>query len=262
MSKEVLTSSERYVRKTNRIILIVGITSFIIFLFGLLLLFSSGNEVEDPQEIVIADDAEVFDDIEQNKLMDEAIEFDDVEEIDDPITTTPNPVNMGQVVLGTNAENVLTIGTNGRGSLRIISVKLAEPPFDGFTYVDNCTSAELRGNQTCNITMKWAPVVSGNVQNNFIISWHETTVSSANAKAQKVPVEGKAITQDECNYCDTATPQGSPVGGERYVRDADGNIIGKVLADGSVVDLKGNFGIIPYLDKRKLVKTILLPQLE
>lgn len=30
----------------------------------------------------------------------------------------------------------------------------------------------------------------------------------------------------------------------------------------SKVDLKGNFGIIPYLDKRKLVKTILLPQLE
>ena len=199
MSKEVLTSSERYVRKTNRIILIVGVTSFVIFLFGLLLLFSSGNEIEEPNEIVIADDAEVFDDVETNKLISDSIEFDDVEDAEDPITTTPNPINMGQVVLGTKAENVLTIGTNGRGSIRIVSVKLAEPPFDGFTYIDNCTSAELRGNQTCNITMNWAPVVSGNVQNNFIVSWHETTLSAVNAKAQKVPVEGKAITKDECN---------------------------------------------------------------
>ena len=56
MSKEVLTSSERYVRKTNRIILIVGITSFVVFLFGLLLLVSSGGETVEQQEVVFTDD--------------------------------------------------------------------------------------------------------------------------------------------------------------------------------------------------------------
>ena len=35
MSKEVLTHSESYIKKTNRIILAVGITSFVIFLLGL-----------------------------------------------------------------------------------------------------------------------------------------------------------------------------------------------------------------------------------
>ena len=45
MSKEVLTHSDRYVRKTNRIILIVGIISMLVFLFGLALMTS-----EEPQE--------------------------------------------------------------------------------------------------------------------------------------------------------------------------------------------------------------------
>ena len=56
MSKEVLTHSERYVRKTNRIILIVGITSFVVFLFGLLLLFSSGTPTTEYEEPVFNED--------------------------------------------------------------------------------------------------------------------------------------------------------------------------------------------------------------
>ena len=240
MSKEVLTSSERYVRKTNRIILIVGITSFVVFLFGLLLLFSSGSEQQEQQEFVFTEDEDALGMTETNDLMSETIEFEDVDDTELPITTTPNPIDMGQVVLGTEAKNVLTIGTNGRKSIRVVSVKLAEPPFDGFTYQDSCTSAELRGNQTCNITMKWAPVVSGNVQNNFIVSWHETNVSAANAKAQKIPVEGKAVEKEDCNYCDTASGGITGSLGTKVVRDANGNIIGRVLEDGTVVDENGN----------------------
>ena len=109
MSKEVLTSSERYVRKTNRIILIVGITSFVVFLFGLLLLFSSGSEVQEQQEFVFTEDEDALGVEDNNALMSDVIEFDDVEDVEIPITTTPDPINMGQVVLGTEAKNVLTI---------------------------------------------------------------------------------------------------------------------------------------------------------
>lgn len=42
MSKEVLTHSESYVKKTNRIILVVGLTSFVIFVIGVMLLMQSG----------------------------------------------------------------------------------------------------------------------------------------------------------------------------------------------------------------------------
>ena len=208
MSKEPLqlTHSERYVRKTNRIILIIGIVSFVAFLFGLILLFSSRAPQDDYQEPVFtADDDVLSEELDTNNLLSNEIEFDTIDSSELPITTTPNPINMGQVVLGTEAKNVLTIGTNGKSAIHIVSVKLAEPPFDGFVFQDNCTSAELRGNQTCNIVMSWSPVIAGNVQNNFIVSWHEANLSAQNAKAQKIPVDGNAITKEECNFCDVGS---------------------------------------------------------
>ena len=196
MSKEVLTHSERYVRKTNRVILIIGITSFVVFVLGLLLLLSSGSTESEYQEPEFYEDDNVINPGDDINPLTEGIEFETLGDQEVPITTTPNPIEMGQVVLGTEAENVLTIGTNGRATIKIVSVRLAEPPFDGFVHEDHCSGAELRGNQTCNVTMTWTPVVSGNVQNNFIVSWHEANVSAQNAKAQKIPVEGKAIKKE------------------------------------------------------------------
>ena len=278
MSKEQLqlTHSERYVRKTNRIILIIGIVSFVAFLFGLILLFSSKGPSDDYQEPVFTADDDVLDEELDNAsgLLSSDIEFDTVETQELPITTTPNPVNMGQVVLGTEAKNVLTIGTNGKTSIRIVSVKLAEPPFDGFVYQDNCTSVELRGNQTCNVVMSWAPVVAGNVQNNFIVSWHETNLSAQNAKAQKVPVEGNAITKEDCNFCEQVPsnvlgsvdetnankrqiaygPDGREIGyidAEGYVYNDAGQVIGRVNSDGLIIDSNGN--IIGVSGNKKLI---------
>ena len=53
--------------------------------------------------------------------------------------------------------------------------------------------------------MRWAPVVAGNVQNNFIVSWHEANVGSQSAKAQKIPVDGNAVTKEDCNFCENAS---------------------------------------------------------
>ena len=278
MSKEVLTHSESYVKKTNRIILAVGITSFIIFIFGVVLLIKSNKVVDDYEEPVFTDNDDALN-IGNTSPLTDNLEFGIVDDGEVPITMTPDPVSMGQVVLGTEAKNVLTIGTNGKTAIKIDDVELAEPPFDGFTYEDNCTDEELRGEQTCNITMNWIPVIHGNVQNNFIISWHEANLTRSNAKSAKVPVEGSAIRKEDCNFCETALPQGAASATEQakaeiaakqvrnavgpngevigtidedgYVRDADGNIIGRMNANGLVVDDNGN--VIGVGDNRKLV---------
>ena len=278
MSKEVLTHSESYVKKTNRIILAVGITSFIIFIFGGVLLIKSNKVVDDYEEPVFTDNDDALN-IGNTSPLTDNLEFGIVDDGEVPITMTPDPVSMGQVVLGTEAKNVLTIGTNGKTAIKIDDVELAEPPFDGFTYEDNCTDEELRGEQTCNITMNWIPVIHGNVQNNFIISWHEANLTRSNAKSAKVPVEGSAIRKEDCNFCETALPQGAASATEQakaeiaakqvrnavgpngevigtidedgYVRDADGNIIGRMNANGLVVDDNGN--VIGVGDNRKLV---------
>ena len=274
MPTEPLTHSEHYVRKTNRIILIVGLVSFVVFVFGLILLFSSKNGGEEYQEPVFTADDDVFGEQSNNaSFMNDDIEFGEAQEQEKPITTTPDPISMGQVVLGTEAKNVLTIGTNGKAPIRVVSVKLAEPPFDGFTFQDDCTSAELRGNQTCNVVMSWAPVIAGNVQNNFIISWHELNLSAQNAKAEKVPVEGTAITKEDCNFCDASTTgfiagdasdvhkrqvaygsDGSVIGyvdEDGFVHSQSGEIIGRMNNDGLIIDDEGN--IIGVAGNKKLI---------
>ena len=70
MSKEVLTHSESYVKKTNRIILAVGITSFIIFIFGVVLLIKSNKVVDDYEEPVVIDEDELDEEV-LREMMDE-----------------------------------------------------------------------------------------------------------------------------------------------------------------------------------------------
>ena len=209
MSKEPLTHSEKYVKKTNTIILLIGLCSLCIFIFGLVLLIKSerNNSLDQYEDPVFTDNADVFGSM-QNTIKDQSIEFSTIDgEI--PLTTTPDPVVMGEVVLGTEAKNVLTLGTNGKASVKIVSVELADPPAAGFTFVNNCSAVTLTGDETCHITMSWSPVVAGNVQNNFIVSWHELNLGKDSIKAAKVPVTGTAVTKEECNYCETATKEGA-----------------------------------------------------
>ncbi|MBR2137614.1 MAG: DUF3659 domain-containing protein [Alphaproteobacteria bacterium] len=274
MAKEVLTHSERYVRKTNRIILIIGIITLFVFLFGILLLGADSEEVEDQYvpDSGIQEETNIAG--EQTVDNNPEIEFDEAPDVERPITMAPNPVNMGQVVLGNEASNVITIGTNGKSAIKILSVDLEDAPFEGFSYETNCKDKELRGKTTCMITMKWLPTVAANVQNNFKIVWHETNVTGANAKHDEVSVFGSSVHKEDCNFCDTGVngnaganvitpdqnvryavgPDGKIIGvidEDGIVRDANGNEIGRVDSDGMVLDKDGN--IIGVASTNKLI---------
>ena len=271
MSKEPLTQSEKYVKKTNNIILMIGLSSLLIFIFGLILLISSGEEDNVYEEPVFTDNADVFGSATA-PTTGQGLEFSTIE-TEEPITTTPNPISMGEVVLGTDAKNVLTIGTNGKASIKIVSVELADPPASGFTYMDRCENTVLSNDQTCHITMTWVPVVAGNVQNNFIVSWHETNLGAESIKAAKVPVTGTAVTKEDCNFCENQNteaniksddaskdvryaigPDGKVIGTideDGYVKDAGKNIIGRVGTDGLIVDKDGN--VLGVAENRKAV---------
>ncbi len=248
MSKEPLTHSDRYVRKTNRIILIVGIITLFLFLFGLLLLTSEAPEEASHTVFEDTIDAETNLGMTGNTSAEVEIDFEDAEQMERPITLTPNPINMGKVVLGNEATNVLTIGTNGKVAIRIVKVEPEDAISNGFSYVSNCDDKELRGKITCMVTMKWLPTMPANFQNNFKITWHETNVSERNAKHDEVPVYGSAVTQEDCNYCDTPGTGGTTAGigavktegHARYAVGPDGNIIGVIGEDGTVYDFNGN----------------------
>ena len=174
MSKEPLTHSDRYIRKSNRIILIIGIVFLFLFLFGLMLIDAGGEEEQEQEDVGIDSIQAETDFGVENKTNNEAeIEFDDAEEVEKPITLTPNPVEIGQVILGENrepAKNVLTIGTNGKSAIKIVSVELEDAPAEGFSIdVKDCEGKELRGKITCMVTTSWLPTMVANMQNNIKI---------------------------------------------------------------------------------------------
>ena len=274
MSKGPLTRADKYVKKTDKIFLFIGIISLLLFIF-VFMLATSGTEEE--KEVTMIENegisAETKIDAVNQEIPNE-VEFDNPEEEDRPITLSPLELNMGQIVLGNEATNVLTIGTNGKREIRILSVELEDAPFEGFSYdASNCQNKELRGKLTCMVTTRWEPTVAANVQSNFKIIWHETNVSAQNAKHDEVTVRGSAVTKENCNYCDTTGsgesaedvgveggvrqavgPDGRIIGitgNDGIVRDSNNREIGRVNADGMIVDAEGN--IIGVASNSKLL---------
>ena len=242
MSNDRLTSSERYVKKTNTIILIIGLSSLLVFIFGLILLVSSDENVDIYNEPVFDTNDDIFAAAPtKEEVAIQDIEFSTVED-ETPITMTPDPIIIGEVSLGTEAKNVLTLGTNGKYTIKISSVELAEPPAAGFVFNDKCSNMTLTGKETCHITMSWTPVVAGNVQNNFIISWHEINLGQENTKSAKVSVKGTAVDKD-CGYCETTPIEEGVKKNGKFLQAGvgpDGKKIGNVDKDGIVTDDNGN----------------------
>ena len=100
---EALTHSEAYVKKTNHIIMMVGIISLVIFVLGLMLLLQDEEEEEQYSAPVFTSNDDALD-FKSEEPTQESIEFENVEQGEIPITITPDPIEMGQVVLGTEAK--------------------------------------------------------------------------------------------------------------------------------------------------------------
>ncbi len=227
MKKEDLTHSEEYVQKTNRVILIIGLVSLLLFAFGVFLLSTSVDSVPEEEFVMEGSDSGLG--AFTPEIVKDNIEFNDITDIGDAITMDPNPVPMGKVVLGTKAINVLTIGTNGRAAISIKSVELADPPATGFVFKDFCSGQSLSGEKTCDISMSWNPEEAGNVQNNFIVSWYETNVGKKTLKSAKIPVIGNAITKEEAAaLVDKKNVTKKTSYAKRYAYGPNGEIIGEI----------------------------------
>ena len=219
----------------------------LVFLFGLALMTS--DDTADQQQTYEIDDgieAETNLQVGDEGSLESEIQFDDAEEIERPITLTPNPINMGQVVIGTEATNVLTIGTNSKSAIKIISVDLEDVAAEGFTFENMCNGQELRGRGTCMVTMHWLPTMSYNFQNNFKIVWRETNVADKDAKHDEVAVYGNAVTKEECSFCDAGSSLSGKSAGSpdkknmRLAVGPDGKVIGYIDENGIVYDENGN----------------------
>ncbi len=198
----VLSSSEQYVKKSNRRLLILGIVALLAFLFGLLML-TAGNDDVKPEETPII-----------NTTQDELLKttgtgFDFAADPAGAVSLSAYPQNvvLADVVLGGAAEAIVTL-TAKSAPVRIEAIELAENQTDGFI-IDNgtCVVGEaLPVDGTCNLKVLWTPVSIRSYSNYLNIRWRLDDATVYPPPAQQtliVNITGQSTDSKDCVICET-----------------------------------------------------------
>ena len=200
MKKELLSASDRYLKKTNRIVLIVGLVMALAFLIGLLSLIDLGGRgVEDTDPDLTAT-VDPFAALNTGNNAPIALPTAPAEG-SAKLEAKPEALVLDPVVLGTKAESVITLIATG-GKIRIVSVDLEEPQQDGFSYESKCEPNQvLSADATCNIRVFWKPVMGRSLQNNLAVRWTEEGGLNVTRKLI-VTVAGVATDTSLCGVCE------------------------------------------------------------
>ena len=257
MNEELLSSSDKYLKKSNRTLLLVGIFAFLAFFIGLIVLLSGGEAQKEDAKVTVEGASDAFTDITGG-------DADNFSNFDEPSTgvklnVTPDVMRFDQVVLGTSAEGALTI-TPSSGRVSIMEIAFENNPDDGFKLESKCKPNDiLTTDLSCTVIVKWEPKTARTIQSNLAIKWRDET-AGAIGKTVLVSVSAMAIDTSLCGVCDEAPgggttadqlrqkgrlilgPDGKPIGyadENGVVYGLDGKRIGTLRPDGTVVDDQG-----------------------
>lgn len=257
MNEELLSSSDKYLKKSNRTLLLVGIFAFLAFFIGLIILLSGGEKQKEDAQVTVGSESDAFTNITGG----EADAFSNFDEPSSSIklNITPEALRFDQVVLGTSAEGAITI-TPSSGRVSIMEIGFENNPEDGFKLESKCKPNDvLTPDLSCTVVVKWEPKSARTIQSNLAIKWRDETVGAI-GKTVLVPVSAMAIDTSLCGVCDEAPgggttadqlrqkgrlilgPDGKPIGyadENGVVYGLDGKRIGTLRPDGTVVDDQG-----------------------
>ncbi|MGN1091717.1 MAG: hypothetical protein ACI4RJ_04435, partial [Alphaproteobacteria bacterium] len=282
-----LSSSEQYVRKSNRRLLVIALIAFFAFLIGLLLLSGGSRAPEEELKPNI-----VSEPIGSKREVDAGMEFGSKSSEGLSLSAYPTSVSMTGVVLGSSAEAVITLTANG-GPIRLEGLTLAQEQQDGFIIspTENCGIGKvIPAGASCNIQVLWNPISIRSYSNYLTIRWRlddATMYPPPEQKTLRVDISGQSTDSKDCVICETKEAEraaarmgeldentglyikdgeimgiveldkiaisnygaflGNVKKDTKEVVDEDGEVLGRVLGDGTVVtkDLKVLGGALP-----------------
>ena len=197
----ILSSSEQYVKKSNRRLLIVGIIALLAFLFGLLMLTSGRKEVQ-PEAVPVI--PETVDPVIAPPVT--GMELGNFGASVATLKVYPENVSLPNVVLGSSAEGIVTLTANG-GPVRIEGIDLAENQADGFI-VDMGTcqiGGVLMPDTSCNFKILWAPVSILAYSNYVNVRWRfddPTAYPPPELQTARVNISGQSTDSKDCIICE------------------------------------------------------------
>ena len=231
-----LSSSEQYVKKSNRKLLFGGLFLLIIF-FVALSFISEKAPVQDTTETID------WGDEYQTKNDDQGGQLQGFDRGDVSLKVVPEQIDMNNVVIGSQVEALIKL-TAENGAVLYKGATFLENQQDGFSMETTCKENEsLASGQECLIKVLWNPVSLRQIQNVLTIQWEEDSATAAgfSDREKKTTVQVKAQSTDskDCVICET-TSKDDAEKEQKYAMGLDGKLHpvgedGSIVIDGEVI---------------------------
>lgn len=226
-----LSSSEQYIKKSNRRLLFIGLGLLLAFLIALALI-PSKQTTKAREDISITGVSDVFGEKS-------GVEAKGVLPYGDNVKLVPNPdkVEMNNVVLGSKAEALIVL-TAKNAQILFRGWDLAETQQDGFSIETTCVpNKPLAIDESCNVKVLWNPVELRRISNILNIKWRVDSTEIYREETLSIPLSAQSTDSKDCVICETAAAEA-----EKKLRQA-------MLLNGQLADIDED-GYITLGDKR------------
>lgn len=176
--KKELSQGERYKKRSDIMILVVGSLFLVAFLVMLFYFLSRDDgsaaarkaRENEARDAAFTGGADLFSEGGGNGSTLES--FPPVDRIRSSLAGSPERIVMSDVVLGNQYRGILTLTAKGTDRLRVVSVDVADKDNRDFSFENRCDeTVPLSSADTCSIRYEWNPGQAGSMQNNFTIKW-------------------------------------------------------------------------------------------
>lgn len=196
-----LSSSEQYIKKSNRRLLFIGLGLLVLFLIALAFLSDNKTDVQSkaPVDFRTDDFAEAAGVRRDASLLPYGGNAQ--------LVPDPNQVNMTNVVLGSKAESIITLKATNAPIL-FLGMELAQAQQDGFTLETTCTpNARIDMDASCVVKVLWNPVELRQIQNTLNIRWREDSNAVYREETTSVRLTAQSTDSKDCVICENVTAQ-------------------------------------------------------
>ena len=249
-----LSSSEQYIKKSNRRLLFIGLGLLVAFFIALSLIPSK-------QEKQINDDITVPP-VRPDIVNPNGPSIKDVMPYDSSVKLVPNPdkVEMNNVVLGSKAEELIVV-TAKNAPILIREWELAETQQDGFSIETTCVPTKpIAVNESCNFKVLWNPVELRRISNVLNIKWRVDSPDVYHEETTSISLSAQSTDSKDCVICETAASEA-----EKKARKAMllNGLLGDIDEDGYVTFGENKYRVTEngvILDDKGVVVGVVEPE--
>ena len=231
---------ERSKKRGNRFLLLLGLA--LLILGGMAYCGMQGGRYgrragEQPVQIIEDDDP---------RLKNTKGEFENFRPGEGYLEATPLNVEMNGVVLGSQAEAIVTL-TAKQAPILFVGMELAETQEGGFVLGGTCEPNKvIQKDATCSLKVMWNPTTLRQIQNTLSIRWREDNPAVFEEGYTTVSLKAQSTDSKDCVICETPCKD-KEAEIKKFATTFDGKLVeigkdGKATIDGEEYTIKDGLG--------------------